>query len=97
MASLLAVSPPTSNNARLGCPGTWSCSMILTRSLPPTKPMAACLRTSASSATISGDTPSRAGVSVPSTSKRQSTSGCVRSGKRGAMAVCNEGLRCRRC
>lgn len=73
-ASALTASDPGVRLANsLCCPWTASCSVILGRSDPPTKPMTAFCLTCLSTSSISGDAVRRAGVSVPSTSVRQST------------------------
>ena len=50
-----------------------SCSFCLTRSEPPTTPIAIFSRSAARKATVSGETTFRGSVSVPSTSKSAST------------------------
>ncbi len=67
-----------------GPPATSSCSVILPKSLPPTKPMAQWSRlSSASASSISGVIFCRAGVSVSSTSNRHT----VRGSRRCAMGL----------
>ena len=53
-----------------GMEGVLSCSCCLRRSEPPTKPIRHFLRRSERSAVMAGDMGWRAGVRVPSTSKR---------------------------
>ena len=53
---IIIISTPSDHFLPLVFPATWSCSVILTRSEPPTNPMTIFLRRARRISTISGDT-----------------------------------------